>query len=153
MRWEVPGGMTVVNKYVEFEPRTSRSSLYNRLYVLKATFGLPTKDIDIAASRGAIAPNFIHSFDAAHMRLAILRMQEAGVTNFSMIHDSYGCPAPQIPAMRQIIKETFFEVHQVNQLEQLTAYAEQQLGCEVEPSPPTGSLDISGVLRAEYLFG
>lgn len=153
MRWEVPGGMTVVNKYVEFVPKVSRSHLYGKKYIQQVTFGEPTKNPDGASARGAIAPNFIHSFDAAHMRLAILGMHEAGVINFSMIHDSYGCPAPQIPAMRQIIKETFLEVHQVNQLEQLSAYAEQQLGCEVEPSPPTGSLDINGVLGAEYLFG
>jgi DNA-directed RNA polymerase len=153
MTWEVPGGMRIVNKYVEFVPRTSRSRLYGEKYVLRVTFGEPTKDPDATAARGAIAPNFIHSFDAAHMRLAILRMNEAGVNNFSMIHDSYGCPAPQIPAMRQIIKETFLEVHQDNQLEKLTAYAEQCLGADVEPSPPAGTLDINGVLGAEYLFG
>ena len=153
MRWEVPGGMVVVNKYVEFVPRVSRSRLYGEKYILQVSYGEPTKNPDGASARGAIAPNFIHSYDAAHMRLAILRMHEAGVTNFSMIHDSYGCPAPQIPVMRQIIKETFLEVHQVNQLEELSAYAEQQLGVKIEPSPPAGKLDINGVLRAEYLFG
>ena len=153
MTWTVPGGFHVVNRYVEYEPNVSRSVLYNKKYVLKAAFGIPTNEIDGGGARGAIAPNFIHSFDAAHMRLAIIGMLSAGTTQFSMIHDSFGCPAPQVAAMRQIIKETFHEVHETNQLELLQAHVVEQLGIEVDSPPAVGDLDIGDVLRADYLFG
>ncbi len=87
------------------------------------------------------------------MRLAIMGMLSAGTTQFSMIHDSFGCPAPQVAAMRQIIKETFHEVHETNQLEVLQAHVVEQLGLEVDTPPAVGALDIGDVLRAEYLFG
>ena len=153
MTWTVPGGFHAVNRYVEYEPNLSRSALYGKQYILTATFGIPTNDIDGGGARGAIAPNFIHSFDAAHMRLAIMGMLSAGTTQFSMIHDSFGCPAPQVAAMRQIIKETFHEVHETNQLEVLQAHVVEQLGLEVDTPPAVGALDIGDVLRAEYLFG
>ena len=80
-------------------------------------------------------------------------MHQAGINQFSMIHDSFGCPASDVETMRTIIKETFFEIHIQPQLTLLHADAEQQFGAELPSPPAIGSLDIGGVLRSDYLFG
>ena len=131
----------------------SKSQLYGKKYVLKTFFGEGTGLTDPKAAYTGVAPNYIHSHDAAHMKLCINEMADAGITQFSMIHDSFGCPAPQVPIMRQIIREKFHAQHKHIQLEKLKADVEQHLGIECPEPPAPGDFDIGVVLRSEYLFG
>ena len=153
LTWTTPTGFKVIHKYPEFIPRVSYSQLYNKEYVLQASFGQASGNVDpIQASLG-IPPNFIHAIDASHMRMVVNRMKEAGITQFCMVHDSYGCPAPYVETMRKIIKETFYEIHRENQLELLKEDVEQFLGIPLENPPTKGDFNIGRVLSSEYLFG
>jgi DNA-directed RNA polymerase len=153
LQWTVPTGFRVMHKYPEYEPRVSQSTLYNKKYRMEATFGQDNGELDAKGANLGIPPNFIHSLDASHLRMSVNRMTQAGITQFSMIHDSFGCPASDVETMRQIIKETFFEIHIQPQLTLLHADAEQQFGSELPEPPAVGSFDIGGVLRSNYLFG
>ena len=153
LQWTTPTGFLVVHRYPEFIPRVSYSQLYNKEYVLQASFGQASKEIDQSQSHLGIPPNFIHALDASHMRMVVNRLKEAGVTQFCMIHDSFGCPAPYIPIMRKVIKETFYEIHQKNQLNLLQQDVERFLGKPLQAPPDRGDLDITGVLSSDYLVG
>jgi DNA-directed RNA polymerase len=136
----------------------SKSTLYNKKKLLEVSFGTPSGDIDPKGAWNGVAPNYIHSHDAAHMRLTINGMVKAGISQFSMIHDSFGCPAPQVSAMRQIIKDKFYDVHEDCWLVQTKLNVAQQLGWELDderlPDIPTlGDFNITNVYGAEYLFG
>ena len=152
LEWEVSTGFKVVHKYDEYVPVMSRSILYNKK-AMEVSFGLPSGNIDPKGAWNGVAPNYIHSHDAAHMRLTINGMVDAGISQFSMIHDSFGCPAPQVPFMRDIIKKEFYEIHQSCQLEQIKQDVERLLGQDIEPVPTLGTLDPACVSRADYLFG
>ena len=153
MEWSTTTGFRVVHWYPDYIMRTSQSTLYNKKFRVETSFGQVSDMLDGKAAYTGIAPNFIHSHDASHMRLVINEMADAGITQLSMIHDSFGCPAPQVSIMRQCIKDQFIHVHQSNQLDLLRSDVEQLIGCEVPESPPVGTLDISCVARAEYIFG
>ena len=99
-----------------------------------------------------IPPNFVHSLDAAHLQLVVDRLANAGCTDFSMIHDSFGCPAPFAEFMRKEIRNTFYEIHCESQLDKLQAQVEEQLGSRAPAPPEPGSLDILGCLDADYMF-
>ena len=115
-------------------------------------FYFKSKDVDVRAVRQAIAPNYIHSLDAAHMFLTIYRLIALGFTHLSMIHDSYGCYAPLIGQMLTIIREEFIEMHSENLLEKFQGEIQNQLG-KVLPDPPArGTLDINLVRTSEYFF-
>ncbi|MAK26669.1 MAG: hypothetical protein CMA02_05300 [Euryarchaeota archaeon] len=70
---------------------------------------------DISGERRGIAPNFIHSLDACHMRLFATAMARNGVTDIWSVHDAFGCHPNHIEDMRYIVNKTFVEVHQADE--------------------------------------
>ena len=66
---------------------------------------------DVSGERRGIAPNFIHSLDACHMRLFATAMARNGVTDIWSVHDAFGCHPNHIEDMRYIVNKTFVEVH------------------------------------------
>ena len=142
----------------------SQSTLYNKKSRMEISFGTPTGELDPGAARTGVAPNYIHSHDAAHMRLTILEMVEAGITQFSMIHDSFGCPAPQVPIMRKAINAQFVKQHEDCWLVQTKQNVAHLLGWDYDDGrlpavPPYVNadfpdwFDINSVYLSEYIFG
>ena len=116
-------------------------------------------EFDHSAAMSATPPNFVHSLDAAHMSMVIDRMVDNGIEFFSMIHDSYGVLANSIPMLREVTKETFYEIRQIDQLSVLRECAEAIVGDRLPEEHPAnqfdkrGQLDIRDVLDSDYLFG
>lgn len=156
MSWVTPSGFRVVNAYKQKDDRRMNHRIYlsktDAYHRIQATFSEHVNALDIPKMRTTIPPNYVHSLDAAHLQLVVARLVEAGCTDFSMIHDSFGCPAPYAEMMRNIIKATFYEIHATPQLDVLRSQVEEQLGESVEPPPAGGDLDILGVLDSDYLF-
>ncbi len=151
--WVTPNGFRVVNRYTVADPKIMHTQFYlkNQL-TIRYTRDTDDPNADFAAQ--AIPPNFIHSLDAAHMSLVVNHMSDQGVTSFSMIHDSFGCHCNRVPLMRQVINETFYEIHKKDQLEVFHGYIEDVLKQPVATQlPKRGDLDIEGVLGSDYLFG
>lgn len=147
--WTTPSGFKVVHYYNQVSTRRSLAKLFNNK---ELTFFVRTQDVDSRGARQAISPNFVHSLDAAHMILSILKMRKAGIEYFCMIHDSYGCHPNYVDIMSQIIRETFLEIHQENQLENFKSEVESNLGIVLPDVPERGDLNINGVLDSEYFF-
>lgn len=156
MTWTTPSGFKVVNAYRVMDTRSvdqqiylAKSDTYARL---RSKFSVETPDLDVSKMKTTIPPNYVHSLDASHLQLVVDRLLDAGCTDFSMIHDSFGCPAPFAEHMRKEIRNTFYEIHCEPQLELLQAQVEDQLGTAVPAPPSGGDLDILDCLRAEYMF-
>ena len=116
------------------------------------TFYVRTDDVNIRAALQAISPNFIHSIDAAHLFLTIIRVAFYGITDFSMLHDSYGCHANFVDLMRNCLREEFLDIHSENLLEKFRGEVEKQLGVKLPDPPPRGELELETVLKSEYFF-
>lgn len=58
-----------------------------------------------------LVPNFIHSFDAVHMQMVILELNKRGIEDIWSVHDSFGVHACHVEDMREIVKQTFVELH------------------------------------------
>jgi hypothetical protein len=74
----------------------------------------------------SMAPNFVHSLDAYHMRSSINRMKsemsgKGEDLSFWAVHDAFGTHACDIELMRKIVKDCFFEMHQSRNLNDWTA--------------------------------
>lgn len=149
--WITPTGFQAVNTYWESQPSVVYSNLYTRREVHYRDY------VDDAGSRrdgiAAFAPNFIHSLDAAHLIMVVNRLREEyGITQFSMVHDSFGVPAPFVPQLRQVTREVFHEIHKVNQLQVLKDHVEETFNVSLPPVPEVGTFDVSQILEAEYMF-
>jgi DNA-directed RNA polymerase len=110
---------------------------------------------DIPASRAAkqaISPNYIHSLDAAHMFLVLAAMLSHEITDFCMIHDSYGCHANDVPLMAKTTREEFAGMHRKNQLQFFKEDVEKSLGVNLPDVPTQGDFDVDSVLESQYFF-
>ena len=149
IEYYTPSGFKVVHYYNVIQTRRSVAKLFDRK---ELAFFLTTPDVNTKAALLAIAPNFIHSLDAAHMFLTIRRMILNGIFSFSMIHDSYGCHCNDVDVMRDILREEFVKMHSVNQLEKFRSDVQNQLGIMLPEVPDTGDLDVTEVLLSDYFF-
>ena len=59
----------------------------------------------------AVAPNFIHSLDALHMRRFVRDMYRAKHHDLWAVHDSFGCHANHVEEMRTILRTQFSAIH------------------------------------------
>jgi len=99
-----------------------------------------------------IAPNVIHSLDAAALALTIQRAFEEGVRSFGVVHDCYHVLAADAAAVAQAAREAFVRLHEEPILELLYERFSTQTGETVPVPSDMGSLDIRDVLRAEYFL-
>ena len=101
------------------------------------------------------SPNFIHSLDAAALTLTVNHCVELGITDFAMVHDSYGTHSPNMPLLNKVLREEFVSMYEKNDVLQNlydTAVASLPEGVDVPPPPTKGDLDIQEVLQSDYFF-
>ena len=66
---------------------------------------------DVASEKTGVAPNFIHSLDALHMRRFVRDMNRANHNDLWAVHDSFGCHANHVGKMRAILRDQFTVIH------------------------------------------
>tara|TARA_R100000808_G_scaffold24969_1_gene60011 strand:- start:14799 stop:17240 length:2442 start_codon:yes stop_codon:yes gene_type:complete len=149
VEWVTPSGFKVVHHYNKITTRRSLAKLFNNK---ELTFFVRTDDVDTRSALQAIAPNFIHSLDAAHMFLCIYSLLWNGIKDLCMIHDSFGCHANYVGLMNTIIRREFLVMHKDNQLELFKKSLENLLGTKLPNGPERGDLDLEQVLKSLYFF-
>ena len=149
LEYTVPSGFKVVHAYYEIKKRRSLASLFNHKELI---FWNVSKNVHKDKAMLGIPPNYIHSLDASHMFCTIKRMIDSGIVKFSMIHDSFGCPAPDVDIMNGLIREEFLKMHKENQLEIFKRCVEATTGVTLPDVPDRKTMDISRVLDSRYFF-
>ena len=150
--WTTPSGFTVEHVYQPIRQRRSYTELFNKkkFQLIFANF---YDGVNTRGQENGIAPNFIHSLDAAHMFLTIIRLIQKGITSFSMIHDSYGVHAPDVDTMNECLRYAFIETHKENVLETFQKDVKEFLGLPTPPIPNTGGgINPDCVLQSSYFF-
>ena len=62
--------------------------------------------------KSSVAPNFIHSLDAYHMRESIRRMgSDDNKLDFWAVHDSFGTHASDVDKLREVVISSFHEFY------------------------------------------
>jgi DNA-directed RNA polymerase, mitochondrial len=112
-----------------------------------------TEDIDRNRQRNGVAPNFVHSQDAAHMRAVVRACKAEGIAPLAFIHDDFGTHAADTERLQEIIRETFVDIYE--NYDPLKALAAQYADTEHElpELPAYGTLDIQAVKQSKYFFG
>lgn len=145
VRWTSPSGFPGTQAYFKQKIHRINTRLNGQT---KIRVFSETDDPDNNQHANGMAPNFVHSLDAAHLHLTTVAMAEAGVTNLAMIHDDFGTHAANAETLFRIIREQFVEMYETNdplaQLRERYPYL---------PEPPSrGTLDIREVLQSEFFF-
>lgn len=152
LKWSVLDGMEITQDYAVME----KVHMQLRGHTIRLTFRYATEKTSGAKQSLGIAPNFVHSVDACHMRMTINALVEAGVTDFAMIHDSYGTHAGNVELMQQVTREQFVKLHSEPLLEnfrnEVLAALPEKFHKDVPEVPTSGSLNLKAVLNSPYFF-
>jgi len=155
MQWTTPSGFTVSQRYVKQDKRRVRTQLFGETTYLS----LSEQTDELAEHKQALAvsPNFVHSLDAAVMMRTIERAVEEGITDFAMIHDSYGTLAADTPKLANLIREEFVRMYEEHNVleefrEDILALLPEEARAAIPPVPAKGSLILRDVLRSDFFF-
>lgn len=155
VRWSTPVGFPVMQAYPDLDKRKVKTSINGKLVYL--TMYRDKDTLDRRRQTQGIAPNFVHSCDAAHMMLTIVRAEQEGIKNFAMIHDSFGTTAGDTEELFRIIRESFVEMYGEVQViesfrDEIFAKLSEKNQAKVPPLPARGELELSEVVNSRYCF-
>lgn len=145
IKWLTPTGFPVVQGYLAKDKHRINSLIMGGSKVLVHTY---SDRPDKHAHKNGIAPNFIHSMDAAHMCLTAIAAKEAGINSVAMIHDDFGTHAADAGTLYTLIRQVFVDMY--------TKYTPLEDFAKSYGMPFTiakGNLDIADVLESPYFFG
>ena len=149
--WECPLGFTAIQHYVKPKKEQVRVTLPSG--PIQMTLRSWDQDkLDAKKTRNGIAPNFVHSLDAAHEMATVLALKDQGVEHFLGVHDSYSVHACHVDTMQTIIRDSFVQVHESDPLGTFKRSNEERTGITLPDLPEVGSLQLGDVRNSTYLF-
>lgn len=149
IEWYTPMGLKVTQAYYNMTKR--------QLSTIVGTVTLWQSDsdvtMDVSKNTLAVAPNFIHSIDAAMLQSTVAKMVRNGHTDFAMIHDSYGMHAANMEELSETLREAAYEIFSQDVLGEFAEYLnEKHSDVNFPPVPEYGDLDVSEIRKAIYFF-
>jgi DNA-directed RNA polymerase len=143
--WVTPSGFPASQCYFEMEYHQVRTHLHGTERIRMYT---ETDDPDVNHHTTGMAPNFVHSLDAAHLHLTAAAAKVAGINALAMIHDDYGTHAADAEKLYSIIRERFVWMYEQHDPLRALQAKYQLLGVP----PERGNLDIKEVLQSDFFF-
>lgn len=144
--WETPAGTVITQKYLKFGHTNIRTSLGD----FRVSDPGRNPELVKGDQTKGIAPNLIHSFDAAHLSLVALALPEL---SHMFIHDSFGTHACDVDTLLDVTKRKFIEIYSEDWFEKLYGTMVFLSGRPALPRPPeAGTLDITKVADSSYFF-
>jgi DNA-directed RNA polymerase len=152
--WVTPTNLLVRQQYNNRKKKRIETHLSGSTVKLTYYKSLEN-EMDARKSASGASPNLVHSLDAAALTITVDKCLAEGVTDFAMVHDSYGTHCTNMPMLNQKLREAFVEMyteHDVLQNIYDSAVASLAEGTKVPLPPAKGSLDLQEVLHSDYFF-
>lgn len=152
--WHTPVGLPVLHLYQDFNTKKVQLFLHDKEVRLVARTG-PTEVVNKAKAADAVSPNVVHSLDSAALMLCVLDCEEAGVKDFSLIHDSFGAHPNDTETMYTAVRQSLINMYEsycpFEEIRSQT-YAALDAKEKIPAVPVKGDLDLSSILNADYAF-
>lgn len=149
MSWLTPDGFEVVH-FVEDQKDYMLKTTLDGQVQLKLQEG--NGKLKVSGMSLAVAPNFVHALDATHLRLTIRRASSLGISDFGMVHDSFGVHAAHMSRfLAEAVKPAFVEMYRDHDplVELSNRYANV---IDTGELPSKGTLVIEDVQKSEFFF-
>lgn len=149
IHWSSPTGFIVCQDYRK-ENKIKISALGKRfVYYEKLEEQNPRKH------QSALAPNFIHSCDAAHMMRTVNAAFDKGIRSFRIIHDSYATHASDMDTLSAILREEFVKMYsETDLLGKFVQDLTKNTGTTkpIHAPPVENTLYLDQVKKSKYFF-
>jgi DNA-directed RNA polymerase, mitochondrial len=156
-RWVTPLGIEITQGYRA--PKITRIQTFYGGTRVTVSVTDDAKEAPRNARKGKAgsSPNYIHSLDATHLLWTVLDcVDNAGMKDFALIHDSFGVHAGDIPTLNRSLRSTFVRLYSEPLLERLLEQAKEDLPEDIHGDlpaiPEAGSLRLEVVRLSPYIF-
>jgi hypothetical protein len=158
--WTTPSGFPVIYKANLQHERKQRGSIKgiagNKdgrvMHVIKVDVTDKTTGTKMPCRRSfasGIAPNVIHSLDAAHLANTIVSFSGS----FAAIHDSFSTHADDVDLLQMVTKIIFAAQYDIpNFFDKLEDMIMIDSSGFTTPQPTIGELDVNAVIGSDYFF-
>lgn len=154
LRWTTPIGFKARQEYLKVS--TKRVCTFWGSTRVELTLATDTDKMDSRKQANGIAPNFVHSMDGSHLMKTVLACKAQGITDFAMIHDSFGTHACNSDILAVTLRDTFVEQYSGDVLEafrtEVVSQLSEELQAKLPPVPLKGNLDLEAVKLSKYFF-
>lgn len=151
LMWETPAGFPVIQDRKQVLSKKIETELAGRMQLRLSIQG---DNLDVSKQRLGSSPNFIHSMDASHLMMTLVKATKQGCTAFACIHDDYGTYASDTEELHIAIREAFLEMYSNHHpLLDFKVAMEERTGLMLPPVPRKGTLNLAEVLESPYFFG
>lgn len=150
--WTTPDGFPVSQCYKATKDKRIKSRLGDQVLYFRTRE--EQLKLDSRRQANGVAPNWVHSQDATHLRRAVLYAADNGVESFAVIHDSFGTHACDSPILATCLRSSFKDLYAENPLDRFVSEACAYLPTsgKIPPMPATGTLDLNQVMESDYIF-
>jgi len=151
--WTTPAGLPIMQAYANTEAKRVKTTFGDS--IIKLTLRSDTDTLSKKRQASGIAPNFVHSMDGAALQLCVDLAAYNGITEFAMVHDSYGTNAQDTALLARCLRIAFVDMYKNNDvLEQFKSEVTEMLedASELPELPGKGDLDIDLVEDSEFFF-
>lgn len=149
--WVTPDGFKVVVDRKKRKSKVLKIKLNGKTILLSVNENTP--DIDSNKIKSGISPNVIHSFDATHLRMTESKCLDFGITQFNMIHDSFGCDMNNLWNLLRFTKEAWVEMYgNFDIAENLANQFRTQTDKEIESCSFLGGFNVEEVYKSNHFF-
>lgn len=155
--WCTTDGFPVWQEYRKPDQKRLKLLFLGQFHI-QPTINVGVKEIDQHKQESGIAPNFVHSQDAAHLRTTVNHALNAyGIKSFVVIHDSFGTiPADAgnlFKAVREAMVNTYEGRNVLNEFRNqfINQLHESQLE-KLPEVPAFGKLNLNNIIEAKFAF-
>lgn len=145
IQWTTPSGFPACQDYFQAQVHRINTWLHGPVKIRVMS---ETDTPDASRHASGLAPNFVHSLDAAHLHLTTAAAAKRGVLSLAMIHDDYGTHAADAQVLFETIREQFVAMYLACDPPSML---HEKYPC-ITPPPAKGSLDLMEVLESDFFF-
>ena len=153
VNWWTPLGLPVQQQYLKLVQKQFQTRFGDRVRWTGYYQDVDEDEtLDLNGQKNGIAPNFIHSLDSTHLMMVV---NEAGLSNYTTIHDSFGTSLGEARQLQQVIREQLYRLYiEHSPIEEFRVYVEEMTGEDLSdiPEPPKGTLDLKNILTSTFIF-
>lgn len=157
VHWVTTDGFPVWQEYRKPEQKRLKLLFLGNIH-MQPTINVGEKELDKHKQESGIAPNFVHSMDGCHLRKTIMHcFRKYGITDFAVIHDSFGCCPADADNLFRGVREAMVEAYENHDVMQdfFEQFADQLHESQVDKMPAIpakGTLDIRSILESDFAF-
>lgn len=153
VNWWTPLGLPVQQQYLKLVQKSFRTR-FGDMVSWRGYYQDVADDesLDANGQKNGIAPNFIHSLDSTHLMMVV---NEAGLSNYTTIHDSFGTSLGEARYLQVVIREQLYKLYtEHSPIEEFKKYVEAMTGEDLSdiPEPPKGGLKLENILTSTFIF-